>query len=189
MARPVTKRETLINSALKLFAQKGIHGTTTKDIALSSHTAEGLIYRYFKSKEELALKLFVRCLREFSYFLKAESDKGRNPEEKLRKTIEAFFRFARENPVTYEYVLRGHDELELRELPRAIFMPKDVFVNSIREGIKKKVFRKKDENLAAAMVIGMAIRVQFFIKNKVSRISEKEGIEEVTESALQILKR
>ena len=188
MARPIAKKYAIISSALKLFAQKGVKGTTTRDIASSSHSAEGLIYRYFKSKEELALKIFAQCLIEFADFLKAEAGKGESPEEKLGKTIEAFFRFAKEKPLAYEYVILGH-EREFKKLPEPIFLPKDVFVDIIQEGIRKGVFKKRDENLAAAMVIGMAIRVQFFIKNKISKVSEKRGIEEVINSSLQILKK
>lgn len=51
------KRESLLASALKCFGEKGYHSTTMDDIVAYSKTSKGLIYNYFKSKEELYLTL------------------------------------------------------------------------------------------------------------------------------------
>ena len=47
------RRNQLIDTALKLFAQKGFENTTIKDISRTAGVAQGLIYHYFESKEEL----------------------------------------------------------------------------------------------------------------------------------------
>lgn len=51
------KRESLLESALKCFGEKGYHSTTMDDIVAYSKTSKGLIYNYFKSKEELYIAL------------------------------------------------------------------------------------------------------------------------------------
>ncbi|MBA4493089.1 TetR/AcrR family transcriptional regulator [Paenactinomyces guangxiensis] len=43
----------LIDAALLVFAKKGYSATTTKDIAREAGVTDGLIYHYFKSKEDL----------------------------------------------------------------------------------------------------------------------------------------
>jgi len=43
----------LIDSALKVFSSKGYTASTTKDIAKEARVTDGLIYHYFKSKEDL----------------------------------------------------------------------------------------------------------------------------------------
>ena len=45
--------------ALELFAEKGIHATTVRDIAARSQVAEGSLYRYYPSKDALARRLFL----------------------------------------------------------------------------------------------------------------------------------
>lgn len=47
------RRQQLIDTALALFAEKGIERTSIKDIALHAGVAQGLLYHYFHSKDEL----------------------------------------------------------------------------------------------------------------------------------------
>lgn len=54
----MSKKETIIQAAMKLFAQKGYHATSMQEIAEQSGMAKGSIYNYFKSKEEIAVSIF-----------------------------------------------------------------------------------------------------------------------------------
>ncbi len=51
------RRERLLDAALQVFAEKGLHGATTKDLASAAGVAPGLIYHYFSSKEELLFEV------------------------------------------------------------------------------------------------------------------------------------
>ncbi len=46
-------RRRILETAIKLFAQKGFRGTTTKEIALAAAVNEVTIFRHFASKQEL----------------------------------------------------------------------------------------------------------------------------------------
>jgi AcrR family transcriptional regulator len=53
-ARQADRRRTeLVDAALKLFAERGFKATTIADIATATGTAHGLVYHYFRSKDEL----------------------------------------------------------------------------------------------------------------------------------------
>jgi len=61
-ARPrngVSTRASIEKEALRLFAQKGVEGTTIRDLALAVGVADAALYRYFSSKEEMAGALFA----------------------------------------------------------------------------------------------------------------------------------
>ena len=54
-----TKKARIERAALTLFAQEGIDQVTTKAIAASAQVSEGLIYRHFSNKEDLARALML----------------------------------------------------------------------------------------------------------------------------------
>lgn len=57
---PPAKREVL-RAALKLFGQRGLAGTSIRDIAKESGYTNPALYRHFPGKEALALYLFETC--------------------------------------------------------------------------------------------------------------------------------
>jgi AcrR family transcriptional regulator len=50
---PEQRREQILQAAGNLFAEQGFAGTTTKEIARAADIAEGTIYKYFASKQEI----------------------------------------------------------------------------------------------------------------------------------------
>jgi AcrR family transcriptional regulator len=53
-------RERILEAALVLFADRGYEATTMRDVAREAGASLGLAYRYFASKEEFALALYMR---------------------------------------------------------------------------------------------------------------------------------
>jgi AcrR family transcriptional regulator len=51
-------KQAILRAALKLFAEKGFYRTTTKAISNSAGIAEGTLFNYFQTKEDLALYFF-----------------------------------------------------------------------------------------------------------------------------------
>ncbi|MGH2748499.1 MAG: TetR/AcrR family transcriptional regulator [Actinomycetota bacterium] len=47
------RREDILRASLQLFAEKGFHGTSMRDIAREADITEGLIYHYFAGKRDL----------------------------------------------------------------------------------------------------------------------------------------
>ncbi|MDL2057371.1 TetR/AcrR family transcriptional regulator [Limosilactobacillus reuteri] len=60
---PAGKKKVL-TTALKLFANNGVHATTTAKIAKQAGVSEGTIYKYFSSKDDLLAKLLQPILME-----------------------------------------------------------------------------------------------------------------------------
>ncbi|HET7482092.1 MAG TPA: TetR/AcrR family transcriptional regulator [Actinomycetota bacterium] len=57
------RREEILTTSLHLFATKGFHGTSMRDIARSADITEGLIYHYFENKRDL----FRAIIDEYSF--------------------------------------------------------------------------------------------------------------------------
>ncbi|MQA99208.1 MAG: TetR family transcriptional regulator [Actinobacteria bacterium] len=57
------RREDILQASLHLFAERGFHGTSMRDIAREADITEGLIYHYFESKRDL----FGAIIEEHSF--------------------------------------------------------------------------------------------------------------------------
>src|SRR3954467_4760300 len=80
---PVDKRRQILDGAVRVFARQGFHSTRVSDIADEAGVAYGLVYHYFKSKDEVLNELFSE---RWSLLLAAigEADAGGGtPREKL----------------------------------------------------------------------------------------------------------
>lgn len=54
--KPEERRSQIIEDAVKVFSVKGLHGSTTREIALACDIAEGVLYKYFAGKEDLFIQ-------------------------------------------------------------------------------------------------------------------------------------
>lgn len=54
------RRNQILDAAIKVFAQKGFHPATIKDVAKEAGIADGTIYNYFKNKHDLMLGILER---------------------------------------------------------------------------------------------------------------------------------
>lgn len=59
------RRRTILESAIRTFAEHGFSASRTRDIAAGAGVAEGTIYLYFESKEDLLLTAFREEVSEF----------------------------------------------------------------------------------------------------------------------------
>src|SRR5215468_7224395 len=54
------RRNQLLDIALALFAERGFENVSIKDLAAAAEVAPGLIYHYFRNKDELLVAMFLR---------------------------------------------------------------------------------------------------------------------------------
>src|SRR5947209_9685589 len=66
-------KEQILSAALQLFREKGIEGTTTKQISRKAGIAEGTLFNYFKTKEDLALYFFQKETDELIKWFQGDS--------------------------------------------------------------------------------------------------------------------
>ena len=53
------KRRAILHAAVRVFAEKGYHGCRIADVAQGAGVAYGLVYHYFRNKEELLESVFA----------------------------------------------------------------------------------------------------------------------------------
>ena len=84
-----SSKENILDAALKLFSSNGYFNTSTRQIAKQANISNGLLYNYFKSKEELLTEIVRKSFKILDETI--VSDKKESAEAKISKTIEHFF--------------------------------------------------------------------------------------------------
>lgn len=94
---PPAKRQVL-RAAMKLFSERGLAGTSIRDIAQESGYTNPALYKHFASKGELALHLFETCHRRMWARCNAAVVAGRTFDEKLEGYIGQWLELVDEHP-------------------------------------------------------------------------------------------
>jgi AcrR family transcriptional regulator len=104
--RAAERRAHLIDSALGVFAEKGVDGATAKDLSEAAGVAQGLLYHYFASKEDL-----LRAALERHSFLPelrriVSPDRGRPCRPVLLEVGQGFAAMLRERRPLMQVMMR-----------------------------------------------------------------------------------
>lgn len=85
--RPVVadKREAILRAAIRVFAGNGYFNSKVADIAREAGVADGTVYLYFKSKEEILHSIFDRNMEEAITASRKQLDEITDAREKLRR--------------------------------------------------------------------------------------------------------
>src|SRR2546423_8728297 len=79
------KREMILRAATRTFARNGYFNSKVADIARAADVADGTVYLYFKSKEEILHSIFDQNMAEAIASGRELIAKVRDPREKLRR--------------------------------------------------------------------------------------------------------
>jgi TetR/AcrR family fatty acid metabolism transcriptional regulator len=82
------KRKRILDAAVRVFAKKGFYATRVSEVAKAAGVADGTIYLYFKSKDELLVSLFEDRVERLLVFLQTELPSTDGAAGKLRRIIE-----------------------------------------------------------------------------------------------------
>lgn len=89
-------RERILESALALFARLGYERATIREIAREAGVSQGLMYNYFRSKQDLLRAIFLRNLRDVEESF-AQALPNASPEERLESMVRGSFQVLRLN--------------------------------------------------------------------------------------------
>ena len=61
----MSRKQDILKAATELFSQNGYHGTSTHQVAKCADVSEGIIFYYFKTKEDILLEIFYNSFDNF----------------------------------------------------------------------------------------------------------------------------
>jgi AcrR family transcriptional regulator len=146
------RREQILSSALLLFARRGLSATKISDIAAALGISQGLLYHYYRSKEEIFVELIRRAFERINAASLALENLALPPREKITMAIEKLLQGLNE----YEDTGRYHLLIALASVSETIpaeakmiiqnesAIPYDVMTRIFREGQKDGSIKNYD---------------------------------------------
>ena len=150
------KRRLLLDAAVRVFAKKGYHAARVGDIAKEAGVAYGLLYHYFRSKDEILETIFRETWGAMLYSVRGVEDAGGPAREQVRKVASIVLRGYIRNPDLIRVLVREvtrspHLQAEVEEIGHAT----DELERIVRHGQANGEFRTAlPPRLAAAIFYG-----------------------------------
>jgi TetR/AcrR family fatty acid metabolism transcriptional regulator len=150
------KREAILRAAIKVFARNGYFNSKVADIAAEAGIADGTVYLYFKSKDEILHSIFDRAMAEFISEGKKELVDLVDPVERLTRIAELHLERLgadRGLAIVFQVELRGSTK-HMQEFSAAGFSEYlDLIRQTIDEGQTASSFRKDVNPIVAAKIL------------------------------------
>lgn len=158
--RETNEAETrLLESALKLFSEKGYEGTSIREIIEGAGVTRPVLYYYFTNKEDLFRKLLEPALAEYTKALTSIRGVCTDTISRLKAIARETFRFAEDNPQAVRLILqlyfappKGGPRLDktIYRLRRFRFLEE-----IMQEGLDRKELAGGDAESLALTLVGM----------------------------------
>ncbi|MEO7003356.1 MAG: TetR/AcrR family transcriptional regulator [Ktedonobacterales bacterium] len=152
------RRSQILEAALTVFADKGLHDARMEDIASKAGVSKGLVYLYYKSKdaviEALLRSLFTLELHNIQAMLKGTDSIGERLLRITRTFATEFDRFVVAQPLMLEFYALAARHRSVREfMTGALEEIRGLFAELIRQGVEQGEFRATTNPDEAAMTV------------------------------------
>jgi len=152
------KREAILRAATSVFAHNGYFNSKVADIAREAGVADGTVYLYFKSKEDILHSIFDRSVGEALDAARKQIEHVTDPREKLRQIAALHLERLgadRDLAVVFQVELRGSTKF-MEEFSAAGFAEYLSLIRStFEEGQRAGVFRADlKANVVAKILFG-----------------------------------
>lgn len=154
------KREAILRAAIKVFARKGYFNSKVADVAGEAGIADGTVYLYFKSKDEILHSIFDRAMAEFIEDGRRKLEGIEQPAERLRRIAGLHLEKLgadRDLAIVFQVELRGSTKF-MQEFSAAGFAEYlDIIRQTIESGQNSGAFRNDLKPIVGAKILYGAI--------------------------------
>ena len=133
------KRRLILDAAVRVFARKGYHASRVGDIAEEAGVAHGLLYHYFRSKEELLETIFRETWRDVLDAVRSVQETDETARDRLAGVAKILLRAWRRDPdlvrVLVREVTRGsHLQRRIVEIDQAFAGLEEIIARGQEDG-------------------------------------------------------
>jgi len=150
------KRELILRAAIKVFAGKGYFNSKVADIAGEAGIADGTVYLYFKSKDEILHSIFDRAMAEFISEGRKELETISGAAERLRRIAQMHLERLgadRDLAIVFQVELRGSTKFMQAFSAAGFAEYLDIIRQTVAQGQRDGVFHADVKPVVCAKIL------------------------------------
>lgn len=150
------KREAILRAAIKVFANRGYFSSKVADIAGEAGIADGTVYLYFKSKDDILHSIFDRAMTEFIDEGRRQLAEIENPVERIRRIAQLHLEKLgadRNMAIVFQVELRGSTKFMEQFSAAGFGEYLDIIRKTIADGQAAGVFRTDLKPVVGAKIL------------------------------------
>lgn len=170
-------RRKLVESALLVFAEKGVDASVIEDVIAAAGVSRGTFYNYYRTNAELQVATLEELSNELMQQIDAQVNNNPSPAARLCAGVRLYLRAARQFPLFARFLARlgptvmGPDNLINKYVPR-----------DLEAGMAAGEFARMPALAALDLVVGSALMA-------VTRIAENQVDDDYLGAALKAMLR
>jgi len=185
-------RQDVIEAAGRLFAEKGYHGTSMRDLGRELGLLGSSLYAHVESKQDLLVEVVEEGARLFHASAAAAAAAGGSSDEQLHRLIAGHIGVVLENPDVVRTYLNEARMLDTDHRSRVI-AARDAYEQAFRQvigaGVTDATFRPDlDSKLSSIFILSILNALERWYRPDGS-VDGRQLVDEVTAFALAALRR
>jgi len=180
-----SKEALIVDAALQIFKQKGLHKARMSDISKKARISYGLVYHYFKSKEDLFEAILNRWWQGlFEVMAKIRAESREAPLE-LRRIIDYFTDTYQHHPelvnIFVTEISRSTTNLtakRLKNFQEFMLLTDGIMVGGQKAGVLRKDFKARYLTYIFLGALETFISAMVLVDQKIKGNPQKERIAE-----------
>jgi len=187
-----SRRRTIIRAALACFSEIGFSETSMADIRKHSNASTGSIYHHFKSKEQLASRVYLEGIRDYQSCLIAALNDRQGAAEGIRGLVEHHLKWVRDNAEWSQYLFQKRHFAFMSDTEDEIASLNREFVRHtggwFSEHIKAGTLRDLPSDIYISIILGPCMEFTRQYLSGHTRTTMDQAIEHLSGAAWLALK-
>lgn len=189
MRKIAKKKEEILQSALRLLAKKGYHGTTMEEIASHLLMTKGSLYYYFKDKQDLVFQSQLMILQQSIENIRIIKRKKISQTDKLALAISVHIEYAIREKSGFELMINPKQIFSAHQLEEILRLRDEYAVEYdalLTAGVKEGVFSANDIKVVRNLLLGAMNWVTQWYSSE-GKMNEKEVASLITRYLMRIV--
>lgn len=175
----MNKRDLIFNAALHLFVENGFHGTATSKIAQEAGVANGTLFQYFKTKDELVVHLYIHLKDELAEYVSKNTVHNADMKQTIKTQVLSSLFWALDNQAKFQFIQQFHTSPYIGQVEQDVLNKQiEPHLTLIQEAIRQGIVKPLPADLVYLLITNHVFGLyQYLISKKIPKTQQHQLIE------------